>query len=272
MALITITTAIGCGGMIVARRVADQLGIVLYDDNRLQQEALKMGFTSEDMKSFDQTAPGFFTRLLKRRPAEYLELMASAVYEVARSGDGIIVGNGAGYFLRDFGCALHLRVHAPEEFRIARITETRKVGEEEAKNLIRKADSDLRGFLQSSFQMDLDDISLYDAIINVSKIGMESAASQITAMAKTREIRECSLSALEKMERLSLLKRVEAAALKNNIDIQEMLFEVPEPGVVRITGMISPMRTVGGILEIVKSVPGVKQVICEAEGHPLGEI
>ena len=272
MSLITVTTTIGCGGMEVAKAVAKKLGVTLYDDDRLQEEALNMGFSSEEMKSFDQTAPGLISRLLRRRPAEYLDLMASAVYEVARRGEGIIVGNGAPYFLRNFGCALHVRIHAQEDFRVSRLTEHLGIGEEEARKLIKKGDSDLRGFLQFSFQMDLDDIDLYDAVINVSKIGLEAATAQIVAMANSREIRECSLTALEAMERLSLLKRVEGTMLKNNIDPRELVFDVPEPGVVEITGMISPMRTTGGIVEIVKSVPGVKKVYCRAEQHPLGEI
>jgi osmotically-inducible protein OsmY len=91
-------------------------------------------------------------------------------------------------------------------------------------------------------------------------------------MAKTQQIQACSLTALETMEKLSLLKRVEAAILQNNINPQELFFEVPETGVVRITGLINPMRTVGGVLEIVEAVPGVKDVICEAERHPLANI
>jgi len=65
MSLITITMGIACGGMATARRVAEELGILLYDDDRLHKEAVEMGFSSEDMKSFDQTAPGLLTRLLK---------------------------------------------------------------------------------------------------------------------------------------------------------------------------------------------------------------
>ena len=103
MSLITITTSIACGGMAIAKRVAEELGMALYDDTGIQEEAVKMGFSSEDMKSFDQTAPGLLNRLLRRRPAEYQELMAAVVYEVARRGEGVICGNGASYFLRDFG-------------------------------------------------------------------------------------------------------------------------------------------------------------------------
>ena len=272
MSLITITTGIACGGMATARRVAEELGLVLYDDDRVQEEAVNMSFSSEDMKSFDQTAPGLLTRLLRRRPAEYLEMMAAAVYEVARRGEGIICGNGAPYFLRDFGCALHLRIHASENFRVERLMEQKKISQEEARKLIEKGDSDLKGFMQFSFQMDWNDIGLYDAIINVDKIGIDSAAAQIIAMARTQQIQACSLTALETMEKLSLLKRVEAAILKNNVNPQELFFEVPEIGVVKITGLINPMRTVGGVLEIVRAVPGVQDVICEAERHPMANI
>ena len=272
MSLITITTGIACGGMATARCVAEELGMLLYDDDRLHKEAVEMGFSSEDMKSFDQTAPGLLTRLLKLRPPEYLDLMAAAVYEVARRGEGIICGNGAPYFLRDFGCALHLRIHASETFRIGRLMEQEKISNEDAMKLIEKGDSDMRGFMQFSFQMDWNDISLYDVIINVDKIGLDSAAAQVIAMAKTRKNQECSLTALETMEKLSLLKRVEASILKNNIHPQELFFEVPETGVVKITGLINPLHTVGDVLEIVRAVPGVKDVVCEAERHPLGDI
>jgi osmotically-inducible protein OsmY len=74
------------------------------------------------------------------------------------------------------------------------------------------------------------------------------------------------------MEKLSLLKKVEAAAMRDNINVQELQIDVPQPGVVKLTGLISPMRTAAGITELIKSVTGVEKVICEAERHPLAEI
>ena len=77
---------------------------------------------------------------------------------------------------------------------------------------------------------------------------------------------------LETMEKLSLLKRLEAAVLKSNISPHELVVEVPDIGVVRITGLINPMHTKAGVVEIVKSVSGVSKVIFEAERHPLPKI
>ena len=94
----------------------------------------------------------------------------------------------------------------------------------------------------------------------------------IVNVADTKHIKQCSLTSLGSMEKLSLLKKVEAAVMKDNINPQELLIDVPEPGVVRLTGLISPMRTVAGVTELIKSVPGVEKVICEAERHPLAKI
>ena len=111
MSLITITRSMGSGGMQVARRVADELKFELYDDRRLQEEAIKMGIP-EDLKSLDEKAPGLFDRILTHKPALYTDLMEAVVYEVARRGQGIILDHGAHMLLQDFGCALHVRINA----------------------------------------------------------------------------------------------------------------------------------------------------------------
>jgi cytidylate kinase len=272
MSLITVTASVGCDALTVAQKVAEVVKLELYDDNRLQQEAVGMGYSSEDLKAFDEKAPGLFDRLLRRRPEIYDELMAAVIYEVARRGEGIIIGHGSFYFLKDFACALHLRLHASNAFRIRRLVETKKVSPETALKIIEHRDSELKRFLDFLFQIDWNDLSLYDLIINVDKLDINAAVEMIVNLAETEQIQQCSLTALESMEKLSLLKRVEAAVMKDNINPQELHIEVPEPGVVRLTGLINPMRTVAGVTELIKSVSGVERIVCEAERHPLAKL
>ena len=49
MSLITISRGIGCGGMIIARLVAEGLRLELFDDRKLQEEAIKMGLRTEQI-------------------------------------------------------------------------------------------------------------------------------------------------------------------------------------------------------------------------------
>ena len=272
MSLITVTTSIGCGAISVAQKVAEGLNIELYDDNRIQQEAIDMGYSSEDLKGFDQKAPGLLDRLLRRRPEIYNELMAAVIYELAHRGEGLIMGHGATYFLKDFSCALHLRMHTSKQYRIRRVVDQMKISPDTASTMIENRDNELKAFMDFSFQIDWNDLTLYDLVINVDKLGIDAAAEMIVNAAAADSIKECSLAALESMEKLSLLKQVEAAVMKDNLNPQELQIEVPEPGVVKLTGLINPMRTVSGVTELIKSVPGVQKIICQAERHPLAKM
>jgi cytidylate kinase len=273
MSLITITSGIGSGGLSIARSVSEKLELELYDDQRLQEEAVKVGISAEEMKSLDHKAPGFLNRLLNHRPDTYLDVMGAVIYEVASRGEGIILGHGAPWLLKDFGCALHVRLHASESSRIRNLMDQLGLSTEAAEKMIHKSDHQRKGFLQFTFHMDWDDPSLFDLIINQDKLGTDSSARLIADVAQSHMIKECSLTALDSMERLSLLERVEAAIVKNKISSQYFHIEVPEAGVVHITGSLNPLESKSHLLEVVKGVPGVEKVRSEVvvpEIHDIG--
>jgi len=273
MSLITITSGIGSGGMTIAQLVSNELKLNLYDDQRLQQEAVDIGISSEEVKDFDQKAPGLFNRILSHKPQVYLDLMEALVYEVARRGHGIILGHGAQFLLRDFGCGLHVHIFSSEPSRIQRLMDQQGISRDAAEKIIHKSDSERKGFLQFAFHMDWNDPSLYDLIINQDKLGTDSAAQLIMDVAQSQQIKACSITALYAMERLSLLKKVEAAILKNKISSQGFHIDVPERGVVQITGSLNPLESESGLLEVVKGVPGVLEVRSEIvvpELHDIG--
>ena len=74
------------------------------------------------------------------------------------------------------------------------------------------------------------------------------------------------------MEKLSLLKKVGAAVMKDNINPQELHIDVPKRGVLKRTGLINPMRTVADVTELIKSVPGVEKIICETKRHQMAKL
>ena len=273
MSLITITSGIGSGDMTIAQLASDELKLDLYDDQRLQQEAVAIGISSEEVKDFDQKAPGLFNRILSHKPQVYLNLMEALVYEIARRGHGIILGHGSQFLLRDFGCGLHVHIFSSEPSRIQRLMDQQGISRDAAEKIIYKSDSERKGFLQFAFHMDWNDPSLYDLIINQDKMGADSAAKLITDLAQSQQIKTCSITALYTMERLSLLKKVEAAILKNKISSQGFHIDVPERGIVHITGSLNPLESESGLLEVVKAVPGVLEVkldVVVPEIHEIG--
>jgi hypothetical protein len=114
-----------------------------------------------------------------------------------------------------------------------------------------------------AFGKDLNDPSLYDLIVNCEKLGHESAAGLIIEAANAEEIHACSLTALEAMEKLSLVKKVQAALLKDNLDDNLLTVDVSETGVIELGGLTHSQELLDRIIEVVHKVPGVSKVHSE---------
>jgi cytidylate kinase len=260
MSLITISRGIGCGGLIIARQVAEALDLDLFDDQRLQEEALRLGIRSKDLVSLDEKKPGLFDRILNRRPELYLDFMEAVVYGVAQGGRGVILGHGSQMLLRDFGCALHVHVHAHEAARVRNLMAHKGLSREAAEKLIRQSDARQRGFFQYAFHMDWKDPGLYDLIINTEQIGIDLAAKLITEAARSETMQACSLTAVTAMERLSLKKKIEGFLLEKDINTATLLIEVPEPGVAEVTGLAYSAEEKARIDAVLKSIPGLTEL------------
>jgi osmotically-inducible protein OsmY len=92
----------------------------------------------------------------------------------------------------------------------------------------------------------------------------------IVDAAKSDQIQACSLTAVEAMERLSQKKRVEAAVLKNNINPFLLTIEVPEKGVVYLSGAAHSQEEKDSLIDIIKGVSGVSEVRNEVGVMPAG--
>jgi hypothetical protein len=151
----------------------------------------------------------------------------------------------------------------------------RGLSREATEKLIHKTDNEQRGFLQFAFHINWNDPSLYDLVINRDKLSTDLAAKLVIEAARSQEIKECSMTALESMERLSLSRRVDAAILESNLghDVfsRDMFhIEVPEKGVVHITGATHMQGAEERLLKVVKGVPGVTEVRSEVVVMPPG--
>jgi cytidylate kinase len=260
MSLITITHDIGSGGHRIAHMVADTLKLELFDDLRLQQEASKLGISNDDIKGMNEKPPGFFDQFLSNKPKMFLEFMEALVYEVARKGSGVIIGHGSQMLLRDFDCALHVFIQAPEEIRIEEFKKRNGLSQAAAQKLIRKDDDEKAGFFRFAYHLEWNDPQLYDLIINTGKMSFATAAKLIVETANSDVMKACGLGLLEATERLSMERKVRAALHKNNISPKMLFIEVVETGVLQVRGLSSDQQLKERIISVVQNVPGIKEV------------
>jgi cytidylate kinase len=260
MPLITISRGIGCGGMVIARLVSDGLKLELFDDEKLQEEAIRMGYPSEDIIGIDEKAPGFFDFIFSRKPDIYLDYMEALIYEVAKKGEGVIIGHGSQMLLRDFECALHVHIQASESSRIQNLVKHKGLSEDDARKLIHSSDHNQQGFFRFAFHMNWTDQSLYDLMINTEQVGIDTAAHLIIEAARSEQIKACSLTAADAMERLALKKKIEATLLEKNYRGPWIHIEVPQKGEVEVRGFTDSLEEKARILETIKAYNGVLKV------------
>jgi len=258
----------GCAGAIIAGQVADRLQLELYDDARLQRTVQTMGKPLGDLKHFDEKAPGFFDRLISNKPDIFLDLMDAVIYEIAKKGDGVIIGHGAQFLLRDFGCALHVLIYAARSSRVQHVMEQEKISRDVAERLIHKSDDQQAGFFRFAYQREWNDLSLFDLVISTEKMTPAAAVDIIVEATQNQEVKTCSLTALDAMDRLSLEKKIEATLLKNHFDPRYFHVAVPDTGVVLVRGLAESDDDRDRLMAAVGAVDGVKEVRSEVSVRP----
>ena len=260
MPLITITARIGAKGNEVAKLVAKELGVGFSGDDELKAIVTDTGMTIPSEYNFDLHAPGFWERLRSRAPQLYLDAMEVAVYEIARRGEGVIMGHGSQLLLRDFDCAFHVRLLASVNARVENLVSRQGLNRDAALDLIAQYDKGQKEFFRYAFRADLDTASLYDLTININKMKSGTIANLIAGAVQSDDIQSCSLDALSSMKRLAQERKIHSELLEHNIDISTLHIAVPELGKAHLTGAAVSQEEMKRIVEIVRNVNGISHV------------
>ena len=196
--LITIGRQIGSGGLQVAKLVAAELGIDVYDKNLLMLTAKESGLAPEVFDASDEKpgALGRFARLLGIRGSVYSEsqmysersvisedelfsLQSGMIREIAAKGSGVFVGRAADYVLREDPHMMSVFITADLEDRIARVAERRGVSDVEADRFIAEAERKRSSYYNYYTFKKWGDSASYDICLNSSLLGVEATAELI---------------------------------------------------------------------------------------------
>ena len=194
--IITIGREHGSNGHLVARALADALGYVCYDKEIVDHTAENSNFSREVLQTFDEkrVAPYIvpIPHYLGLNESFRLNMqLAAAQFEVIRSlaeqDNCIFVGRCADYVLRSRDNVLRVFVMADEDFRIRTMMERQKLGEDEARKLIRQVDKDRASYYRYYTDQDWGDRQYYDLCINSDKVGVQGAVQIIKSCLEALE-------------------------------------------------------------------------------------
>ena len=186
MGIITISRQIGAGETVVAKAVAEELGWECVDKQILNKEVEDTGIKLPYIVHFDERVPQKGEEPPNLKDHEiYFKALQKIIRDFADKGDVVIVGRGANFILKDYD-ALHYRLIADLPYRLQRVMETRWVNEGPARYIIEQNNKDRASFIRHYFQADWEDPVHYHAVLNTSKLGLETVIDRILSAAKSR--------------------------------------------------------------------------------------
>jgi cytidylate kinase len=258
MYFITLSRKMGANGSEIARRVAGELRCNLYDTAAIENTAREMGFL-KDVQDVDEKVPSFFERIFSSRPQMHLDRLMAVIYELASRGNALFLGRGSHILLREFPCAMHVRVIASLEKRIRNLAE-RGFQREATIRAIHKSDREREAFIKFAFGVDWDDPELYDLVLNMDYLTVPLAADIVTHMATTEDVKARSMDAMQSLAMMGLARRAEAALIEAGFTPPYVSVCAVEPCKVRLTGTVGVPHEKTNVERIVAGVQGITSI------------
>lgn len=198
--IITISRQMASGGAYIGRLAAKKLGCTYIEREVLHAAALDLGVNIRDISGQDEKKSGFMESMMKsfaygapdavylpsRRPVydeDLFEAERRVILQIADSHDAVIVGHAGFSVLRGRPSVFHVFIHAPKEFRVARLRKFHALSAEQALAEIDESDHQRAKYLKTMTDRDWHDAKNYHLCLDSQATGFETAANTIVALA-----------------------------------------------------------------------------------------
>ncbi|RJQ46606.1 MAG: cytidylate kinase-like family protein [Nitrospiraceae bacterium] len=216
MAILTISREFGSGGREIGHAVAALLNYEYVDKERLLADLKASGPEWEKWgKELDEHCPTVWEKH-DWSFRGFSALIQSCILDHALKGNVVLMGRGGNFLLKDIQSAFRVRIIAPLEKRIERITMRESVDRETAKWLIKKTDTERECFIRSIYGKELNNPDEYDIILDAGKRQEEEIINIISENLQEREQIQG--------DNKTLSLRAEAARLKAGLLTNSRLF------------------------------------------------
>lgn len=196
---VTIARQYGSGGREIGNRVAELLGVKVYDRELITMAASKSGLPADSLDHVDEKATNSLLYTLAMGSSLFYGsntgfnmpvndklfiVQSEIIGNIADRESCVIVGRCGDYVLRDHPGTLSVFVYAPPEERIKRIMERHSVGYDEAKELMNKTDRRRINYYNFYTGRKWGKFDHYDLMIDSHLLGIDGTAQVIADMAE----------------------------------------------------------------------------------------
>ena len=203
--IITIGREYGSAGRQIGYKVAEDLGIELYDREMLERAAKESGICEELFETHDEKPTNSFLYSLVMdsysfgypsssytdMPINHKIFLAQfdTIKKVAGEGPCVIVGRCADYALSDYDNVINLFIYADEATKIRRLMDHHNLTEAKARDMMIKKDKQRQSYYNYYSTKKWGRADTYDMSINSSVLGVDGTVKLITQLVEDFELK-----------------------------------------------------------------------------------
>ncbi len=200
--IITIGRQYGSAGLEIGKKLAEELGVAIYDKEMLKRAAKESGLCEEIFETHDEKPTSSFLYSLVMdtyslsysssgfadMPFNHKVFLAQfdTIKKIADEGPCVMVGRCADYALSDYKNAIHVFIYADIEQRIRRIAKKYDLTDAKAKDLINKTDKKRASYYNYYTNKEWGNAKGYDLCLNSGKLGVDGTVKAILEYMKIR--------------------------------------------------------------------------------------
>lgn len=265
MPIVTISRGSQSGGVSLAERLHRILGFPLLSQEAVVEAAGRYGVLPDDIVRGLELPASFWERLTHRKERYVLAMRATLLEMVEGDGNVIYHGLAGQFLLQGVPCVFKVRLIAPMERRVVATMESLGLSREEAERRIETLDERRVRWVRQMFDVDWHDPLLYDMVVNLDHVTVETAAEAIAEVIRREDYRS-SPECLDQVRSFALASRVRAELVFKSDLGGEGLEVTARDGVVCLAGSSLAGKR-AEIVELVRGVRGVRGVEVEGEGQ-----
>lgn len=258
MTIIAISRGTFAGGEALATTVAERLGYRCLSREVLLEAGWGYGIPVDKLSAALDKRPPLWERLIGKR-THYLTFVKAALCDQALAGPLVYHGYVGHLVFPGVSHVVRVRTIADTEYRIEAAMRHQGFARKDAVAYIDRVDKERRAWARSAFDVEWDDPALYDVILNLGRMTLETACETIVRLTERKEFQptEASMKALRD---LALSNRV-AARLARDPRTQAAVLEVAaDNGIVTVTGTTQSPALLEAVSVVARDVNGVREV------------
>ncbi len=257
MPIISISQGSYSGSQELAEALQKRLGYKVVRLVDALEGAKRYGISKDDMyRGLDMPA-NFFERF-SRRKERYILAMQATLGELMADGDGIYCGLAGQFIFQGLCGVFKVRLVAPMDYRITATISNMRVSHDEAVSYIRHADDRRAKWGRQMFGVDLNSPELYDLVVNLEHMSLDTAADMITGTIERTEFPD---DCKRQFQDFAVEKRVRAALRFNSPFIADGIDIAAKDGVVTLSGGRAFEDSRSEIVDFVSRIKGVAKVV-----------